>query len=160
MKFLDQAKVYIKSGDGGSGSVSFRREKYIEYGGPNGGDGGRGGGGNLTAAAVAEYTALKAMPASSSMLLDEHIAAWHTLTKRRIEVGGALTSPRAWQLQGHFWSSYYFLMSSIRADWSLGGLSPGGLSSQNYEGAVFMDQELYVGRWISILNVLLCHTTN
>jgi GTP-binding protein len=43
MKFLDQAKVYIKSGDGGSGSVSFRREKYIEYGGPNGGDGGRGG---------------------------------------------------------------------------------------------------------------------
>ena len=100
------------------------------------------------------------MPASSSMLLDEHIAAWHTLTKRRIEVGGASTSPRAWQLQGHFWSSYYFLLSSIRADWSLGGLSPGGLSSQNYEGAVFMDQELYVGRWISILNVLLCHTTN
>jgi GTPase len=43
MKFLDQAKVYIKSGDGGGGSVSFRREKYIEYGGPNGGDGGRGG---------------------------------------------------------------------------------------------------------------------
>lgn len=43
MKFLDQAKVYIKSGDGGGGSVSFRREKYIEYGGPDGGDGGRGG---------------------------------------------------------------------------------------------------------------------
>ena len=43
MKFLDQAKVFIRSGNGGAGSVSFRREKYIEYGGPNGGDGGRGG---------------------------------------------------------------------------------------------------------------------
>jgi GTPase len=43
MKFLDQAKVYIRSGDGGGGSVSFRREKFIEFGGPNGGDGGRGG---------------------------------------------------------------------------------------------------------------------
>jgi GTP-binding protein len=43
MKFLDQAKVYVKSGDGGDGCMSFRREKYIEYGGPDGGDGGRGG---------------------------------------------------------------------------------------------------------------------
>ncbi len=43
MKFLDQAKVYIRSGDGGAGSVSFRREKYLEFGGPDGGDGGRGG---------------------------------------------------------------------------------------------------------------------
>ena len=43
MKFLDLAKVYIKSGAGGPGSVSFRREKYIEYGGPDGGDGGKGG---------------------------------------------------------------------------------------------------------------------
>src|ERR1700688_886969 len=43
MKFLDQCKVYIRSGDGGGGAVSFRREKFIEYGGPDGGDGGRGG---------------------------------------------------------------------------------------------------------------------
>jgi len=43
MKFLDQAKIFIKSGDGGAGAVSFRREKFIEYGGPDGGDGGRGG---------------------------------------------------------------------------------------------------------------------
>tara|TARA_B100000686_G_scaffold14204_1_gene13572 strand:- start:130 stop:1113 length:984 start_codon:yes stop_codon:yes gene_type:complete len=43
MKFLDQAKIYIKAGDGGSGSASFRREKFIEYGGPDGGDGGVGG---------------------------------------------------------------------------------------------------------------------
>ena len=43
MKFLDQSKVFIKAGDGGSGSASFRREKYIEFGGADGGDGGRGG---------------------------------------------------------------------------------------------------------------------
>ena len=43
MKFLDLAKVYIRSGSGGSGAVSFRREKFIEYGGPDGGDGGKGG---------------------------------------------------------------------------------------------------------------------
>ena len=43
MKFLDQAKVYIRSGDGGAGCLSFRREKFIEFGGPDGGDGGRGG---------------------------------------------------------------------------------------------------------------------
>ena len=43
MKFLDEAKVYVKSGDGGNGCLSFRREKYIEFGGPDGGDGGRGG---------------------------------------------------------------------------------------------------------------------
>ena len=43
MKFLDQAKIYIKAGDGGSGSASFRREKFIEFGGPDGGDGGHGG---------------------------------------------------------------------------------------------------------------------
>jgi GTPase len=43
MKFLDQARIYIRSGDGGPGAVSFRREKFIEFGGPDGGDGGKGG---------------------------------------------------------------------------------------------------------------------
>ena len=45
MKFLDEAKIFLKAGGGGSGCVSFRREKYIEFGGPDGGDGG--GGGNI-----------------------------------------------------------------------------------------------------------------
>ena len=43
MKFIDEAKIFIKSGDGGDGCLSFRREKYIEFGGPDGGNGGKGG---------------------------------------------------------------------------------------------------------------------
>ena len=43
MKFLDQAKIYLKAGDGGPGAASFRREKFVEFGGPDGGDGGKGG---------------------------------------------------------------------------------------------------------------------
>ena len=43
MKFLDLAKVYIRSGSGGNGAISFRREKFVEYGGPDGGNGGKGG---------------------------------------------------------------------------------------------------------------------
>jgi len=43
MHFLDQAKIYVSSGQGGPGAVSFRREKYIQYGGPDGGNGGKGG---------------------------------------------------------------------------------------------------------------------
>ena len=43
MKFLDQAKIYLSAGKGGSGSSSFRREKFVEFGGPDGGDGGNGG---------------------------------------------------------------------------------------------------------------------
>ena len=43
MKFLDQAKIFIKAGNGGSDSASFRREKFVEFGGPDGGDGGNGG---------------------------------------------------------------------------------------------------------------------
>ena len=56
MKFLDEAKIFVKSGDGGAGSVAFRREKYIAFGGPDGGDGGRGG--DVVAEAVADLNTL------------------------------------------------------------------------------------------------------
>ena len=56
MKFLDQQKIFIKSGDGGAGCVGFRREKYVEFGGPDGGDGGRGG--DVVAECVANLNTL------------------------------------------------------------------------------------------------------
>jgi GTP-binding protein len=56
MKFLDEAKIYIRSGDGGAGCVSFRREKFIEFGGPDGGDGGKGG--NIWVECVANLNTL------------------------------------------------------------------------------------------------------
>ena len=56
MKFLDQAKIFVQSGDGGAGCVGFRREKFIEFGGPDGGDGGRGG--NVIAVAKANLNTL------------------------------------------------------------------------------------------------------
>ncbi|MGB8839532.1 MAG: GTPase ObgE [Aliidongia sp.] len=56
MKFLDQAKIYLKSGEGGAGTAAFRREKFIEFGGPSGGDGGRGG--DIVIEAVANLNTL------------------------------------------------------------------------------------------------------
>jgi GTP-binding protein len=82
MKFLDEAKVYIRSGDGGNGCVSFRREKFIEFGGPNGGDGGKGG--DVIARAVDGLNTLidyryqqhfKAKPGRGGMGKDRHGAS-------------------------------------------------------------------------------------
>src|SRR5690348_9255659 len=56
MKFLDQAKIYLRSGDGGDGVVAFRREKFIEFGGPDGGNGGKGG--DIVLEAVANLNTL------------------------------------------------------------------------------------------------------
>ena len=56
MRFLDEAKVYLKSGDGGPGAIGFRREKYVPFGGPDGGDGGRGG--DVFAECVADLNTL------------------------------------------------------------------------------------------------------
>jgi len=79
MKFLDEAKVYIASGAGGNGCVSFRREKFIEFGGPNGGDGGKGG--DVVAVAVDGLNTLidyryqqhfKAKPGQHGMGKDRH----------------------------------------------------------------------------------------
>src|SRR5450432_3503460 len=79
MKFLDEAKVYIRSGDGGNGCVAFRREKYIEFGGPSGGDGGKGG--DVIAVAVDGLNTLidyryqqhfKAKPGRGGMGKDRH----------------------------------------------------------------------------------------
>jgi GTP-binding protein len=82
MKFLDEAKVYIRSGDGGNGCIAFRREKYIEFGGPSGGNGGRGG--DVVAEAVDGLNTLidyryqqhfKARPGAHGMGKDRHGAA-------------------------------------------------------------------------------------
>jgi GTP-binding protein len=79
MKFLDEAKVYIRSGDGGNGCVAFRREKFIEFGGPSGGNGGRGG--DVVAVAVDGLNTLidyryqqhfKARPGAAGMGKDRH----------------------------------------------------------------------------------------
>ena len=80
MKFLDEAKVYVRSGDGGNGCVAFRREKYIEFGGPSGGNGGRGGdvvieavGGNLGLDAALSLV----RKAGTVMSVSAHVqAAW------------------------------------------------------------------------------------
>src|SRR5262245_57176493 len=82
MKFLDQAKIYIRSGDGGNGCVAFRREKFIEFGGPSGGNGGRGG--DVVVEAVEGLNTLidyryqqhyKAKPGVAGMGKDRHGAA-------------------------------------------------------------------------------------
>src|SRR5712691_10486692 len=82
MKFLDEAKVYIRSGDGGNGWVAFRREKFIEFGGPSGGNGGRGG--DVVVEAVDGLNTLidyryqqhfKARPGGNGMGKDRHGAA-------------------------------------------------------------------------------------
>jgi len=79
MKFLDEAKVYVRSGDGGNGCVAFRREKFIEFGGPSGGDGGRGG--DIVVEAVDGLNTLidyryqqhfKARPGANGMGKDRH----------------------------------------------------------------------------------------
>ncbi|HEX2724462.1 MAG TPA: GTPase ObgE [Beijerinckiaceae bacterium] len=84
MKFLDQAKIYIRSGDGGAGAVSFRREKFIEFGGPDGGDGGRGG--DVWAEAVEGLNTL------IDYRYQQHFKAqkgMHGMGRNRTGVGGA-----------------------------------------------------------------------
>jgi GTP-binding protein len=82
MKFLDEAKVYVHSGAGGNGCIAFRREKFIEFGGPSGGDGGKGG--DVVVEAVNGLNTLidyrfqqhfKAAPGGNGMGKDRH-GAW------------------------------------------------------------------------------------
>jgi GTP-binding protein len=84
MKFLDQAKIYIASGAGGDGSISFRREKFIEFGGPDGGDGGKGG--DVWAECVANLNTL------IDYRYQQHFKAkkgGHGMGKNRAGAGGA-----------------------------------------------------------------------
>ena len=86
MKFLDQVKIYIKAGDGGNGSPSFRREKFIEYGGPDGGDGGNEG---------QDYGRKKSKKADQSTqmaVMQAQIAALMARNKELEEAAGAKTN--------------------------------------------------------------------
>eukprot|EP00035_Acanthoeca_spectabilis_P014265 m.271436 g.271436 ORF g.271436 m.271436 type:complete len:952 (-) comp16091_c0_seq1:156-3011(-) len=125
-----------------NGSIRFVAVVIASVGLPNGT--------NVTAAAANEFANLSTV--ATADLLAEHTVAWADLTAPRIELGGRNSSVGAWQLQTHFWSSYYYLMSTIRSDWGLGGFSPGGLASQNYQGAVFMDQELYMAQGLLLFH--------
>eukprot|EP01065_Artemidia_motanka_P005545 TRINITY_DN1267_c1_g1_i2.p1 TRINITY_DN1267_c1_g1~~TRINITY_DN1267_c1_g1_i2.p1 ORF type:complete len:708 (+),score=214.08 TRINITY_DN1267_c1_g1_i2:655-2778(+) len=101
---------------------------------------------DTVAAAVAEH---RSATANASSLLDEHVSAWAALTSAHIRVEGAGSHAAA--VQNHFWSSYYYLLSSVREDWSYGGMSPGGLSTQNYNGAVFFDMDWYMAPGLLLL---------
>ena len=93
MHFLDQAKIFLKSGAGGPGAVSFRREKYIEYGGPDGGNGGRGG--DIVFEAVAGL---------NTLIIDDAIASASTSVLSALNGGVAIDVPahrEDWQDQGN-----------------------------------------------------------
>lgn len=100
---------------------------------------------NVSALALAEYTAASAL--SWEALWGEHVAAWAELNVAGIDVTPATADPgdvaRAADVQSHARSSQYFLFSSLRDD-HFPGISPGGLASQNYQGAVFMDADWWI----------------
>jgi hypothetical protein len=104
-------------------------------------------GNNVTKLAMAEFTALKKEYSGQSRakLVEEHVAAWAALTEPRVQVGDVTSSYYAWTVQTQFWSSYYSLLSSIRAGWSFAGLTPSGLSTDMYNGMVISpDEEIYM----------------